>query len=288
MKYALILDHVGQYSITLMCEVLGVHRSGYYRWRDAPESKREARKEQVTSLVKDTFEAFEAAYGAPRIAQELNALGHKCSVNFIAKIMQEHGILARNGKAFNYGGHALTMHNVADNLLWRDFSTDRPNQKWVTDITYVWVRNQWLYLATVMDLYSRRIIGWSLDTSMTEKLITQAMQMVIDARGLTPGLIVHSDRGTQYRSNSYVSFLERHEITRSMSRKGNCWDNAVMESFYARLKVELIYAKCYQSIDEARSGIFGYIEIFYNRKRRHSANDGISPVDFEEKAAIAA
>ena len=239
-------------------------------------------------MVKDTFEAFEAAYGAPRITQELNALGHKCSVNFIAKIMQEQGILARNGKAFNYGGHALTMHNVADNLLWRDFSTQRPNQKWVTDITYVWVRNQWLYLATVMDLYSRRIIGWSLDTSMTEKLITQAMQMAIDARGVTPGLIVHSDRGTQYRSNSYVSFLERHEITRSMSRKGNCWDNAVMESFYARLKVELIYAKCYQSIDEARSGIFGYIEVFYNRKRRHSANDGVSPVDFEEKAAIAA
>uniref|UniRef100_UPI00035C36F6 IS3 family transposase n=1 Tax=Gilvimarinus chinensis TaxID=396005 RepID=UPI00035C36F6 len=177
MKYALILDHVGQYSISLMCEVLGVHRSGFYRWREGPQSKREARKEKVTSLVKDTFEAFEAAYGAPRIAQELNALGHKCSVNFIAKIMQEQGIVARNGKAFNYGGHALTMHNVADNLLWRDFSAERPNQKWVTDITYVWVRHQWLYLATVMDLYSRRIIGWSLDTSMTEQLITQAMQM---------------------------------------------------------------------------------------------------------------
>ncbi|UTF61218.1 IS3 family transposase [Gilvimarinus sp. DA14] len=288
MKYALILDHVSQYSISLMCEVLGVHRSGFYRWREGPQSKREARKEKVTSLVKDTFESFEATYGAPRIAQELNALGHKCSVNFIAKIMQEQGIVARNGKAFNYSGHALTMHNVADNLLWRDFSAERPNQKWVTDITYVWVRHQWLYLATVMDLYSRRIIGWSLDTSMTEELITQAMQMAIDARGKTPGLIVHSDRGTQYRSNSYVSFLERHGITRSMSRKGNCWDNAVMESFYARLKVELIYSKCYQSIDEARSGIFGYIEIFYNRKRRHSANDGVSPVEFEEKAAIAA
>jgi len=271
-----------------MCDVLGVHRSGFYRWRDAPKSKREARKEEVVSLVKDTFEAFEAAYGAPRITQELNDLGHKCSVNFIAKIMQEQGILARNGKAFNYGGHSLTMHNVADNLLWRDFSAEGPNQKWVTDITYVWVHKEWLYLATVMDLYSRRIIGWSLDTSMTEQLITQAMQMAIDARGVTPGLIVHSDRGTQYRSNGYVSFLEKHKITRSMSRKGNCWDNAVMESFYARLKVELIYAKNYQSIAEARSGIFGYIEVFYNRKRRHSANDGVSPVCFEENAAVAA
>ncbi len=143
MKYALILDHVGQFSIGLMCDVLGVHRSGFYRWRDAPQSKREARKEEVASLVKDTYEAFEAAYGAPRITQELNALGHKCSVNYIAQIMQEQGILARNGKAFNYGGHALTMHNVADNLLWRDFSTDRPNQKWVTDITYVSKRMAW-------------------------------------------------------------------------------------------------------------------------------------------------
>ncbi len=193
--------------------------------------------------------------------------------------MQEKGIIARNGKAFNYGGHALTMHNVADNLLWRDFSTDRPNQKWVTDITYVWVDKQWLYLATVMDLFSRKIIGWSLDTNMTEQLITRAMQMAIDARGVSLGMIVHSDRGSQYRSNGYVGFLERHNIARSMSRKGNCWGNTVMESFYA---------KNYQSIDAARSGIFGYIEVFYNRKRRYSANDGVSAVEFEAKAAVAA
>ena len=132
--------------------------------------------------------------------------------------MQEQGILARNGKAFNYGSHALAMHNVAYDLLWRDFSTDRPSQKWVTDITYVWVRNHWLYLATV----------WSLYTSMTEKLVTQAMQMAIYARGVSLGLIVHSGRGTQYRSNCYVSFLEKHSVTRSMSRKGNFWDNAVI------------------------------------------------------------
>lgn len=172
MKYALILDHKDQFSISLMCAVLGVHRSGYYKWRGAPESKREERKQEVTELVKDTYEEFEAMYGAPRIALELNDLGHKCSTNFVAKIMHEQGMLARNGKAFNYGRHALTMHNVADNLLWRDFSTDRPNQKWVTDITYIWVKNQWLYLATVMDLYSRRIVGWSLHENMTEQLIT--------------------------------------------------------------------------------------------------------------------
>lgn len=287
MKYALILDYINHYDVTLMCRVLGVHRSGFYRWKNQPKSSRSVRNEAMTELVKDTYEAFEAAYGAPRITQELNALGHKCSVNYVAKLMQEQGILARNGKAFNYGGHALTMHNVADNLLWRDFFAEKPNQKWVTDITYIWVKTQWLYLATVMDLYSRKIIGWSLDTHMTEVLITDAMEMAIDARGVDPGLIVHSDRGVQYRANAYVNYLERHGIQRSMSRKGNCWDNAVMESFYARLKVELIYAKNYQSISDARSGIFGYIEIFYNRKRRHSANDGVSPVEFEE-AALAA
>jgi transposase InsO family protein len=283
-----MMEYLAQYSIQLMCRVLGVHRSGFYRWRLQPTSMRSQRRDAITTLVKDTFEEFEAAYGAPRITQELNALGHRCSVNYIAKIMSEQGIVARNGKAFNYGGHTLTMHNVAENLLWRDFSTTGPNQKWVTDITYVWVQQQWLYLATVMDLYSRKIIGWSLDVNMTEQLITQAMKMATAARGVTPGLIIHSDRGSQYRSTNYVNYLERLGVKRSMSRKGNCWDNAVMESFYARLKVELIYAKNYQSIAEARSGIFGYIEIFYNRKRRHSANDGLSPVEFEERAAKAA
>lgn len=287
MKYALMLQYLNQFSISLMCNVLGVHRSGFHRWRKQPVSNQKQRRDKIESLVKDTYEAFEAAYGAPRITQELNALGHPCSVNYVAKIMQENSMIARNGKAFNYGGHALTMHNVAENLLWRDFTAEAPNQKWVTDITYVWVQRKWLYLATVMDLYSRKIVGWSLDTNMTEQLITKAMEMAVSARGVTPGLIVHSDRGTQYRSNSYVGFLEKLGVTRSMSRKGNCWDNAVMESFYARLKVELIYAKNYQSIDEARSGIFSYIEIFYNRKRRHSANDGLSPVEFEE-AALAA
>ena len=282
-----MLQYLNQFSISLMCNVLGVHRSGFHRWRKQPVSNQKQRRDKIESLVKDTYEAFEAAYGAPRITQELNALGHPCSVNYVAKIMQENSMIARNGKAFNYGGHALTMHNVAENLLWRDFTAEAPNQKWVTDITYVWVQRKWLYLATVMDLYSRKIVGWSLDTNMTEQLITKAMEMAVSARGVTPGLIVHSDRGTQYRSNSYVGFLERLGVTRSMSRKGNCWDNAVMESFYARLKVELIYAKNYQSIDEARSGIFSYIEIFYNRKRRHSANDGLSPVEFEE-AALAA
>lgn len=288
MKYALILEHLGQFPIVLMCRVLGVSRSGFSRWRYRSKSPRQLRREQMEYLVRDTYEQFEAAYGAPRLTKELNDLGFPCSLNYIAKIMADQGIKARNGKGFNYSRHSLTMNNVYDNLLWRDFNAEQPNQKWTSDITYIWVENRWLYLATVMDLHSRRIVGWSLDDSMTEALITDALKMAFSRREISPGLIVHSDRGTQYRSQGYIDYLNSKGCKISMSRKGNCWDNAPMESFFSRLKVELIYAKNYRSIEEAKSGIFAYIEIFYNRKRRHSANDDMSPVAFEEMAAKAA
>lgn len=288
MKYALIHEHLGQFSTVLMCRVLGVSRSGFNRWRDRSKSPRQLRREKMESLVRDTYEQFEAAYGAPRLTKELNELGFPCSLNYIAKIMAEQGIKARNGKGFNYSRHSLTMNNVSDNLLWRDFNAEQPNQKWTSDITYIWVDSRWLYLATVMDLHSRRIVGWSLDDSMTEALVKDALEMAFSRRDISPGLIVHSDRGTQYRSQGYIDYLNSKGCKISMSRKGNCWDNAPMESFFSRLKVELIYAKNYRSIEEAKSGIFAYIEIFYNRKRRHSANDDMSPVAFEEMAAKAA
>lgn len=288
MKYALIHEYVGSFPIVLMCRVLYVSRSGYYRWLSRSISPREHRRTEMEARIKETYEEFEAAYGAPRLAKELTELGFPCSVNYVARIMSEQGIKARNGKGFNYSTHSLTMLNVSDNLLWRDFAASKPNEKWTTDITYIWVQDRWLYLATVMDLFSRRIVGWSLDTSMTEALVSQAMQMALSRRNTSPGLIVHSDRGTQYRSQKYIDYLSSHGITISMSRKGNCWDNAPMESFFSRLKVELIYAKNYRTIEEAKSGVFAYIEIFYNRKRRHSANDDMSPVAFEERAALAA
>ncbi|MDO6542955.1 IS3 family transposase, partial [Photobacterium sanguinicancri] len=175
--------------------------------------------------------------------------------------------------------------NVADNLLRRDFQSDTANRKWVTDITYIWVKKQWLYLATVLDLHSRRIVGWSLDTTMTEVLITNALKMAFKSRRPPKGLIVHSDRGVQYRAYKYQDFMRKHGGVPSMSRQGNCWDNAVMESFFSRLKVELIYAEDYQSLDEARVGIFEYIEVFYNRKRRHSALGYVSPVEYEQMAS---
>ena len=191
------------------------------------------------------------------------------------------GVKARNGKAFKYGGSVAAMTNVADNLLKRNFTASKPNQKWVTDITYIWVKREWMYLATVMDLFSRKIVGWSLDTQMTESLIRQALNMAFQRREVKPGLIIHSDRGVQYRSIKYQDFMRRYGCQISMSRRANCWDNAAMESFFSRLKVELVYAEDYHSIEEAKSGIFEYIEIFYNRVRRHSALGYISPAEYE-------
>lgn len=271
-----------------MCRVLNASRSSYYSWLGRGVSAQELRRTNMEEKVRETYEEFEAIYGARRITEELNSLGVPCSKNYVADIMKCQDIKARNGKGFVYRRHSLTMLNVSDNILWRDFNAESPNQKWTTDITYIWVKDKWLYLATVMDLFSRKIIGWSLGLSMTEVLITDALKMAMSQRETAPGLIVHSDRGTQYRSQSYIDYLSSNGCKISMSRKGNCWDNAPMESFFGRLKVELIYAKNYRSIEEAKSGIFAYIEIFYNRKRRHSANDDMSPVAFEEKAAKAA
>jgi putative transposase len=287
-KYALIREHVGQFSVSLMCKCLEVSRSGYYRWRDRPKSQREERKEVMKQHVADTWATFKARYGAPRIAEELQALDIPCSVNYVAELLRIQGLKGRNGKRFTYGGHPLTMNNVSDNLLWRRFGANGPNQKWTTDITYIWVDKKWMYLATVMDLYSRSIVGWALDNQMTEQLITSALQMAFDRRDIQPGLIIHSDRGVQYRSQKYIDFMKRHGANPSMSRKGNCWDNAPMESFFSRLKVELIYAEQFETPEEVKSAVFEYIEVFYNRLRRHSALGYVSPAEFERNAAMAA
>lgn len=285
MKYALIEQFRQCYAVRLMCRVMGVSASGYYRWKQRPVSLREQRRAETEVAIMETYEAFKARYGAPRIARELTAAGKPCSVNYVAGIMREQALRARNGKAFKYSHSSEAMTNVADNLLWRQFAAERPNQKWTTDITYVWVKDRWLYLATVMDLYSRYIVGWSLDVSMTEALITEALSMAYGRRQVVPGLIVHSDRGVQYRSTGYQDYLRSRQCVPSMSRKGNCWDNAPMESFFSRLKVELIYAECFESMAAAKSAIFEYIEIFYNRKRRHSALGYLSPVEYERKCA---
>ena len=281
-------DHLDDYAKSMMCRVMKVSRSGFNKWLSRTDSHSTQRKARYTEKVLETYASFKAIYGAPRITQELNESGFPCSENYVAKIMAEHGIRARNGKGFRYSRHSLTMNNVAENILWRDFKADRPNQKWTSDMTYLWVEKRWWYLATVMDLYSRKIIGWHLSDSMDESLPETAFNMATARRDTKPGLIVHSDRGVQYRSQRYIDCLQAAGCRISMSRKGNCWDNAPMESFYARLKVELVYANRFDTIDALRTALFNYIEVFYNRKRRHSANDGLSPVDYEENTALAA
>ena len=267
----------------MMCRLLKVSRSGFYAWQKRTPSTRVQQRQLVAQALTLNFEKFKKRYGAIRLTKELNETGVPCSLNHIAKLMKEKQLRARNGKGFRYGPRTEAMTNVADNLLERDFSAPAPNLKWVSDITYIKVGQVWLYLAVVMDLYSRKVIGWALDEHMREELIIEAFNMAVSLREVQPKAIIHSDRGVQYRANKYQQLLLDNQIQCSMSRKGNCWDNAAMESFFGRFKVELIYAEKYRTVSEAKTSIFEYIELFYNRVRRHSAIGYMSPNDFEAK-----
>jgi len=282
-KYAYIESLRCEHTITNMCKWLDVSRPGYYCWRNRLQGPRKERRVLVTRAVIEAFHQFNMRYGAPRIAVELNESDIPCSLNHIAEIMREQGLRARNGKRFKYQPSPEAMGHVADNLLARDFTAQRPNEKWVSDITYIQAGDNWVYLAVVMDLFSRQIIGWAMDDHMKVDLVLEAFNMAVAKREAQPGLILHSDRGVQYRAWEYQEALESYEIQPSMSRKGNCWDNAAMESFFSRLKVELVYAEEYATLTEAYSSVFEYIEVFYNRVRRHSANDYRSPYDYEQQ-----
>jgi len=280
-KYAFIESLEGKFAITKMCKWLKLSRSGYYKWYQRDISPREEHRNLVHGAVIDVYYRFNKRYGAPRITIELNETGIPCSENHVAQLLQNEGLRARNGKNFKYFPTACASSNVASNILARDFTAEKPDEKWVSDITFINVDGDWLHLAVILDLFSRQIIGWAVDETMTTELILEAFNMAVTRRNVTPGLILHSDRGVQYRSNEYQEALLKHNITPSMSRKGNCWDNAVMESFFGRMKVELIYAENYQTTAEVYSGIFEYIEVFYNRVRRHSSLGYISPAQFE-------
>jgi transposase InsO family protein len=224
----------------MMCQLLGVSRSGYYAWLKRPVSQRRQRRDLVCDAVEATYHGFKRRYGAPRLTVELNEQGIDCSLNHVAMLLKEKGLRARNGKGFKYRARIESKTNVSDNLLGRRFETNAPNRKWVSDITYIKVGRVWVYLAVVLDLYSRRVIGWALDTHMREGLILEAFNMAVSRRDIQGNLMLHSDRGVQYRGHEYQAALEENGVRCSMSRKGDCWDNAVMESFFSRLKVELV------------------------------------------------
>ncbi len=272
-----------QYAIVKMCRWLQVSRSGYYKWRSREESPQAQQRRHLEQELIRTFNQFKKRYGAPRLAVELNAAGMPCSKNYVAKLMADNELRARNGKGYKYFPSFNAINHVSDNHLARNFSASKPNEKWVSDITYIKIDRGFVYLAVIMDLFSRKIIGWALDSSMTNALTIEAFNMAIATRKVEPELMLHSDRGVQYRSGEYQHYLIKEGIKPSMSRKGDCWDNAAMESFFARLKVESIYAENLKGKQDAYACVFEYIELFYNSIRRHSANGYKSPNNYENE-----
>lgn len=269
-----------------MCRVLEVSISGYYALRGRPESKRCQENRLLTAKITAYFEDSKGTYGAYRIQKDLQEEQLTVSRHRIHNLMRQAGLIARCKQKFRTTTKANSSRSVAENVLNRDFVADGPNQKWVTDITYLLTTEGWLYLATVMDLYSRKIVGWALSERLTTPLVTAALDMAVRRRQPPEGLLHHSDRGSQYTSEVYQQALERLQAVQSMSEKEECWDNAVQESFFATLKTELdLYeARCGRT--QTRGEVFEWIEVFYNRKRRHSALGYVSPVAFEEQATI--
>lgn len=277
----MIRDHAATGSVEKMCRTYEVSRSGYYSWIKRPEGNRRIENSGLKQLIKEIFDEFRGLYGAPRIRIELLKKGIKTSRKRVATIMKRAGLRARHKRRFKVTTDSKHNFRVEPNLLNRDFSTGLPNRTWLSDITYVSTGEGWLYLAATMDLYSRKIVGWSMDRTMTRKLTIDALEMAVKRRDPQGGLLHHSDRGTQYASDEFRDILGRYGMTCSMSRKGNCWDNAPMESFFHSLKTELIYRCRFRTREQAKRAIFEYIEIFYNRKRLHSSLGYLSPEEFE-------
>jgi len=281
-RYQFIQEHLGQFSARAMCRVMEVTHSGFYAWRTSMPSPRSESNEQLLCHIKEVHHASKQTYGSPRIHQELRTQGLRCGRHRIARLMRAHQIRAKGKRRFVVTTQSDHSQPVHENILDRQFTASAPNQRWASDITYLWTNEGWLYLAVVLDLFSRRVVGWSMQERMHTSLVSDALTMALAARRPSSGLLHHSDRGSQYASGSYQDQLQQHEITCSMSRKGNCWDNAVVESFFSTLKWELISDQSVGSRSEMRSSIFEYIEVWYNRKRRHSTLGYVSPAQFEQ------
>ena len=283
MKYQFMADHQQEFEITTMCRVLKVSRSGYYAWRRRPVSARKMANQKLTEQIEEIHQQSRQTYGSPRIHAELTNRGVHCGHNRVARLMRQAELRAKKNQKLKVKT-TDSAHNypVAPNLLEQDFQASRPNEKWVADITYIATAEGWLYLATVMDLYSRRIVGWAMGDTLARSLPLAALQMALETRQPPPGLLHHSDRGSQYASEDYQAVLTKYQIQGSMSRTANCYDNAPIESFFGTLKTELVHHRHYVTRTDAKTDIFEYIEVFYNRFRRHSALDNLCPVVFEK------
>jgi transposase InsO family protein len=288
-KYAWIemQKQTKEFNVDAMCDALDVNRSGYYAYKNAPLSMRQTEDERLTALIVKSFNESRQNYGTERIQKDLRELGEKISRRRIGRLMKQAGLACKIVKKFKATTNSKHDEAISPNLLNRNFKVDEPNKVWVGDITYIWTDMGWLYLATVIDLFSRKVVGWSMSDRMKTSLVNDAMQMAIWQRKPPKGLIWHTDRGSQYASKSHRALLKQHRIEQSMSRKGDCWDNAVAESFFHTLKTELVFHERYKTREQAQASIFEYIEVFYNRKRRHSANNLMSPANFENFRKVA-
>jgi putative transposase len=287
-RFGFVAKHRGIWPVGMTCAALDVSRSGFYAWLVREPSTRSKEDDRIGAEVRKSFIASDRTYGARRVWHDVLSLGHRCGLHRIERLMRLQALRARprrRGRPIDVGYRSEAA--IAQNVLDRQFIASAPNQKWVADFTYLWTAEGWLYVAVVLDLYSRRAVGWSMSEGMTAQLVTDALMMAMWRRGKPEALMHHSDRGSQYTSDSFQRLLKDLGITCSMSRSGNVWDNSAMESFFSSLKTERTARKTYRTRDEARGDVFDYIETFYNTVRRHSTIGYLSPVQYEEQGQLA-
>ena len=291
MRFAFIEVEKARFPVAMMCRVLEVSRAGFYAWRTRPEAIRVRDDQRLAVEIASIHAESHRRYGSPRVHAELRGRGKNTGRKRVARLMRKQGLRARCKRRFRTTTDSAHEFPVARNVVKRQFEVEAPNTTWVTDITYIWTQEGWLYLAVILDLFSRRVVGWSMSERITRKLAIDALSMALLHRQPPRGLIHHSDRGSQYASGDYRRALATNGIVCSMSRRGDCWDNAVAESFFSTIKLELVYENDWATRTEARAAIFEYLEVFYNGERRHSSLGYLSPVAFErahEERSLAA
>lgn len=287
MRFAFIAGHRGAWQTRLLCRALDVSRGGFYEWLKRPESARARENRGLLVQIRTSFEHSDRTYGSPRVLRDLRAWGWRCGIHRVARLMRTAGLKARGKRRrlpFDAGVRA--EHAIAPNVLDRQFQAQAPNERWVSDFTYIWTHEGWLYFAVVLDLFSRRVVGWSMSQEMTAQLVTDALVMAIWRRGRPKELLHHSDQGSQYTSEQFQKLLDAHGITCSMSRQGDVWDNSAMESFFASLKKERVHRRMYNTRVEAKADLFDYVERFYNPRRRHSTIGYVSPAEYEAALGV--
>ena len=282
MRFEFIENHREAFPVNRMCKVLDVSRSGYYAWRDRPPSKREMANRELYKKIEAVYHQSHGTYGSPRIYQALKRQDVACSENRVARLMRLRGLRAKQTKTYKTTTRRNEADPVAPNVLGRDFEADGPNEKWSSDISYIPTEEGWLYLAVTIDLYSRRVVGWAMSDRMTTDLTLRALRMAVHHRNVDPGLVHHSDRGSQYTDHDYQQLLKDWGIQVSMNGVGTWYDNAPLESFFGTLKSEWVHHCKYETRQEARTDLFYYIEAFYNRRRLHSALGYVSPETYEQ------